>query len=120
MSHAMKMPFFHGVTDRMNDEGDGEKKPVGKSDAGEGSKGDGLHHHEMHEDEGGGFHSKHTDPDGKVTEADHDSYDDAKDHMDVMHGEDSDDGDDQADDSGDDSGDSGDMAKSYGDAADCD
>jgi hypothetical protein len=117
MALARKMPFFHGVTDQMNDEDD--KKPVGKSDAGEGSKGDGFHHHEIHEDEAG-FHSKHTDPDGKETHADHASYQDAKDHMDSMHGEESDD-DSDGNDAGDDSdGDSGDMAKGYGDAADCD
>jgi hypothetical protein len=29
-------------------------------------QGDGMHHHEIHEDEGGGFHSKHTHPDGRV------------------------------------------------------
>lgn len=76
--------------------------------------GDGLHHHEIHEDEGGGYHSKHTHPDGRVEHTDHADYEDARDHMDEMHGhaepdenEDGHDGDMDADD----------IAGSYGRAA---
>lgn len=60
--------------------------------AGEDSKanhsggGDGMHHHEVHEDEGGGYHSKHTHPDGRVEHADHATYDEASDHMDRSFG----------------------------------
>ena len=86
MAHE-RMPFFHGVTDQLPDrEEHGGHEAAPMHDKGE-AKGDGLHHHEIHEDEGGGFHSKHTAPDGKVTHADHATYAEAKDHMDAMHGE---------------------------------
>lgn len=117
----MKMPFFHGVTDRLPDDG-GKQSAAGSddNDAGESqARGDGLHHHELHEDEGGGFHSKHTHPDGKVEQADHSSYDDARDHMNAMHGECDGEGDDaKAGASAEDDFDSDDMAGSYGRAAD--
>ena len=46
--------------------------------------GDGNHHHEivMHDD--GTAHSTHTHPDGQTEEADHGSYDEAKQHMDQV------------------------------------
>lgn len=69
-----------------------EDQDVSSADFGKdgADKGDGLHHHELHEDEGGGYHSKHTHPDGKVEHADHATYEDARDHQDRMfgHGED--------------------------------
>lgn len=40
-------------------------------------QGDGLNHHEIHEMPDGSAHSTHTDPEGKVEEMDHDSYEDA-------------------------------------------
>jgi hypothetical protein len=49
-------------------------------------QGDGLHHHEIHEDEGGGFHSVHTFPDGHTDEADHVDYDEAKAKQDADFG----------------------------------
>jgi hypothetical protein len=48
--------------------------------------GDGLHHAETHEDEGGGYYTKHTHPDGKVEEDTHPTYDDAKDWQDERFG----------------------------------
>lgn len=117
MAHSIKMPFFHGVTDHMNDE---EGRGSGPSvDTHENKQaGDGLHHHEMHEDEGGGYHSKHTHPDGRVEHKDHASYDEAKSHMDAMHGQAESEDQKPGRDPGDDF-DSDDMAGSYGRAADC-
>lgn len=101
-----------------------EKDEIGDSaedfGSGEDSKdnhggGDGMHHHEIHEDEAGGYHSKHTHPDGRVEHADHADYEEAKDHMDRMHGHGEPDGDEGPDDSGE--IDTGDIAGSYGRAA---
>jgi hypothetical protein len=50
-------------------------------------QGDGMHHHELHEREDGSIHSLHTHPDGSKEEMDHDSYSDARDHMDQMMGD---------------------------------
>lgn len=72
-----------------------EKESVHKPMHGEGA-GDGKHHHEMHEDDGGGFTSKHTHPDGHVEHGDHVDYDEAKGHMDKMFGHGSDDGEESA------------------------
>lgn len=69
---------------------DGMSRPHDEEMGGEdhnGSDGDGMHHHEMHEHEDGSYSSKHTHPDGRVTEMTHDDYDSARDHMDDMHGE---------------------------------
>lgn len=80
------------------------------------AKGDGLHHHEIHEDEGGGFHSLHTHPDGHEDHADHASYDEAKDHMDEQFGHEGD-GDEKDDGMGDEGMDDGggeDIAGAYG------
>lgn len=55
-------------------------------------EGDGLHHHTIDEDEGGGFHSKHTHPDGNEDHADHADYDEAKMKMDSDFGHGEDDG----------------------------
>jgi hypothetical protein len=79
------------------------------------AKGDGMHHHEIHEDEGGGYFSKHTHPDGRQENENSPTYEDAKRWQDERfgHGEQ---GDDAADDGNDDSGgdDSmSDMAESY-------
>lgn len=48
--------------------------------------GDGLHHHEIHEDEGGGFHSKHTHPDGTEEHGDHATYEEATADQDAKFG----------------------------------
>jgi hypothetical protein len=96
-----------------------EDQDVGRADFGgkDGkAKGDGLHHHEIHEDEGGGYHSKHTHPDGHQEHEDHASYEDARDHMDETFGHGEADGDDAGDDDG---MDAGDIAGSYGRAAHC-
>jgi hypothetical protein len=93
----------------------------GKDDKGA-SKGDGAHHHELHElpdDEGGGYHSKHTDPEGNETHEDHADYDEAKDHMDKCFGK-SDGGDEEGDEAGSDDMSPEDIAGSYGRAADSD
>ena len=124
MADKMKMPFFHGVTDRMNDEGDMPKKSAAAGDGGAAdgaSAGDGLHHHEMHEDEGGGYHSKHTHPDGRVEHADHASYGEAVSHMHEMHGHSDAESKDEKPgrDPGDDFAGGGGMAENYGRAADC-
>jgi hypothetical protein len=116
------MPFFHGVTDQMDESGDGGRAMPEKNEKKAEMKGDGLHHHEIHEDEGGGFHSKHTFPDGRVEHADHSTYAEARDHMDEMHGEEKgeDAGEDGADDfssGGEADGDADDMAGDYGRAA---
>lgn len=89
--------------------------------------GDGAHHHEIHEipeEEGGGFHSKHTFPDGRVEEGDHDDYEEAKAKQDAdfgCAGEDEESGDDFGGEDGmtGDGEDSGmdNMAQSYGDKA---
>jgi len=83
------MPFFHGVTEHLPEGHEADKAEAEFPEKGDG-KGDGLHHHEIHQDEGGGFHSKHTHPDGRVEHADHASYSEARDHMDQMHGHESD------------------------------
>jgi len=50
------------------------------------AQGDGMHHHTINEDEGGGYHSVHTHPDGREEHEDHVSYDDAKDWADEKFG----------------------------------
>ena len=77
------------------------------------AKGDGLHHHEIHEDEGGGYVSKHTHPDGRVEHGEHTTYEEARDHMDAMHGHEEPDGD-EPDEDGDEGPDVTDIAGSYG------
>lgn len=70
--------FFHGVSD--------QEKPASKPQDGGASKGDGLHHHEIHQlpdEEGGGYHSKHTHPDGSEEHGDHADYAEAKADMDA-------------------------------------
>jgi hypothetical protein len=81
-------------------------------------KGDGLHHHEIHEDEGGGYRSVHTHPDGHKEASDHVTYDEAKDKMDQDFGH----GDGAPEDDGADGDDmsTDDIAGSYGRKADCD
>jgi hypothetical protein len=67
--------------------GNGEPEPEARGIT-EG-KGDGFHHHEIHEHESG-FHSKHTHPDGSVDEGEHGSMEEAMDHAHKMFsGEDS-------------------------------
>jgi hypothetical protein len=87
MAEHMKMPFFHGVTDQLPEHS--RAAGDGAAAAHDGAKGDGLHHHELHEDEGGGYHSKHTHPDGRVEHADHPTYEHAVEHMHEMHGKES-------------------------------
>lgn len=55
-----------------------------------GEQGDGNHHHEIINHDDGTAHSIHTDPDGMKEEADHASYDEARNHMDALmgHGDD--------------------------------
>lgn len=93
-----------------------EDQDVGRADFGKGGKsqGDGLRHHEIHEDEAGGFHSKHTHPDGAVEHDDHATYDEARDHMDSKFDHEEPDGD-EGDGSSD--MDSDDIAGGYGRAA---
>lgn len=118
----MKKMFFHGVDQNEGSdmqEDSAEKSRNGNSDGGD-KGGDGLHHHEIHEDEGGGYHSVHTHPDGNEEHDDHASYEEARDKMDADFGK----GDGAEDDSGD-GGDGGDMstediAGSYGRQASCD
>lgn len=108
----MKMPFFHGVTDREDeDRGRGE----GSSRESHESKqaGDGLHHHENHDDEGGGIHSKHTHPDGRVEHTDHASIEEAHQHEREMRG-DEESRDEEPGRDGNDDFDADDMAGSYG------
>src|SRR5580700_9070056 len=102
-------------------QGDGDPGDQGQMQ----QQGDGLHHHEIHEDEGGGFHSVHTFPDGHQDAADHVDYEEAKAKQDqdfgcgsddAGGGEDGgDDGDSSFADDGEDSGmDSTNIAKAYG------
>ncbi len=98
-----------------------DKHPAGDRDhADKKASGDGLHHHAIDEDEGGGYHSKHTHPDGRVEHEDHTDYDEAKASMDEKfgHGE-PDGGDDMEDGMDDDDDGGGDAASSYNRAA-CD
>ncbi len=117
MSTAQRMPYFHGVSEHLDD---APPPDDGAPDSPAEAQGDGLHHHEMHEDEGGGWHSKHTFPDGREEHADHASYDEAKDHMDDAcgqggdsEGDSEDSGADEGSDYGDDS-EPDDLAGSYG------
>jgi hypothetical protein len=121
----MKIPGYDQAPPAMaSGQGGGDQ-----GDQGQQQQGDGLHHHEIHEDEGGGFHSVHTFPDGRVDAQDHVDYKDAKDKQDADFGcgsqDDAGDGEDGADD-GDssfaDDGEGEDMstdnvAKSYGNKA---
>jgi hypothetical protein len=100
--------FFHGVEKEAVDKKDGE--------GGKETKGDGLHHHEIHEDEGGGYHSKHTHPDGREEHDDHATYDEAVDHMHQKFGHGGGDDGEEDNESGD-GIDPDDMAGSYGRAA---
>jgi hypothetical protein len=117
------MPYFHGVSDHLDDApgGDNEAGDQGGMPEAEQTQGDGLHHHEMHEDEGGGWHSMHTHPDGRQEPGDHTSYEEASDHMDAMCGQGGDDGEDAGDDGAPDDGEMddadsepSDVAGSYG------
>lgn len=104
------MTFFHGA-DRPAEEDDKKK-------AGAAKKGDGMHHHEIDEDEGGGYHSKHTHPDGREEHEDHSTYEEARDHQDRMFGHDEPDGDEGEGEEMSappmESGDASDLAGSYG------
>lgn len=119
----MKIPGYDQPPPEAEMQGEGDP---GAEDQ---SQGDGLHHHEIHEDEGGGFHSLHTFPDGRTDPGDHVDYDEAKSKMDSDFGCGPDDEDDEGgmDDGGgeDDSSFGGDgedsgitnLAKSYGSKA---
>ena len=98
----------------------------GDPNADQQSQGDGLHHHQIDQDEGGGFHSVHTFPDGHQEQADHVDYDEAKSKQDADFGcgpDDAGDGEDGGDDGdtsfADDGEDSGmdNVAASYGNKA---
>lgn len=98
--------FFHGGDQPQEDMQEGPAEAARNG-------GDGMHHHEIHEDEAGGFHSVHTHPDGNEEHGDHASYDEAADDMDAKFGQ----GDDQPEEGGDpdsDFGDSEDIAGAYG------
>lgn len=89
------------------------------NNAGVNAGGDGLHHHQIDEDEGGGYHSVHTNPDGTKEQADHVDYNEAKSAMDDAFGcgDMSDGGDDDSSDAAPsmaDSADMNDIAGSYG------
>lgn len=89
---ALKMPYFHMGHDQMQDDQTDETDkggPMGEDGKADG--GDGMHHHEIHENEGGGYTSKHTGPDGKVIQGDHATYEDAKADMDQACGQGGDD-----------------------------
>lgn len=105
-----KMPFFHMGHDMMNDDQTDETDQGAAEGKGQddGQGGDGFHHHQIDENEGGGYTSKHTGPDGKVTTGDHATYDDAKADMDQCCGQGG--GDDEEDDGND-------VAGHYGRAA---
>ncbi len=105
--------FAHGVG-HIDPERAPKHEPAAAS--GTSGKGDGLHHHEIHEDEGGGFRSKHTHPDGRVEHGEHGTYAEARGHMDQMHGHEEPDGDEDGTSAADDF-DADDMAGSYGRAA---
>ena len=62
-----------------------DSQNLDKGKEGEG-QGDGLHHHEIHEDEAGGYQSLHTFPDGHTQPGDHVDYDEAKADMDQCFG----------------------------------
>lgn len=127
MAPGRDMPYFHMGHDMMQDDQTDENDQgaaEGKGD--DQTKGDGMQHHTIDEDEGGGYRSTHTAPDGTVTNGQHDTYDDAKADMDAQCGQgggddeegmDSPDlgGDDGADMSTEDDGD--DVAGHYGRAA---
>ncbi len=85
--------FFHGA-DQAPPDDRAEAGPMHQEAAG-----DGLHHHEIHQDEGGGYHSIHTHPDGHQEHADHTDYKEASDHMDSSFGEGGDHGGDEQEDS---------------------
>ncbi len=78
--------------------------------------GDGLHHHQIDQDEGGGFHSVHTHPDGRQEPAEHADYQEASDHMDQSFGQSGEQDEPDGDESGSDFGDSDteDVAGAYG------
>ena len=106
--------FFHGAQPDPEAQADGDPGEEAMK-----SEGDGLHHHEIHEDEAGGFHSKHTFPDGREEHDDHADYDEAKSKMDSDFGCESGDNDgDEMDDgsTGEDSPEPEDIAGSYGKA----
>ena len=105
----------------MFDDTEDARPEAGADPADSADAGDGLHHHEIHEDEGGGFHSKHVHPDGREEHEDHVSYDDAKDWQDERFGHGEPEGD-EADSADDGSGgaDMNDIAGSYGRKASCD
>lgn len=90
----------------------------GRQDSGDGggAAGDGRHHHEIHEDEGGGFHSKHTHPDGHEEHEDHATYDDAVNWQHERFGHEEPDGDEgePEDDGGEAAVDGEDIAGTYG------
>jgi hypothetical protein len=87
------MPPFGGQIkftpgpDKKKSEGHDADPADQKEHAGEEhGKGDGFHHHEIHEHESG-LHSKHTHPDGQEEHADHGDYDEAKAEMDRHFGQ---------------------------------
>jgi hypothetical protein len=82
-------------------------------------QGDGMHHHTIDEDEGGGYHSVHTHPNGHEDHDDHTTYEEARDKMDQDFGKGE--GDDDKDGGESSVGDmnASDIAGSYGRAADC-
>lgn len=93
--------FFHGAQQDPSGSADNGDQMAPPADPGmEQQQGDGLHHHTIDQDEGGGFHSTHTFPDGHQDQADHVDYDDAKAKQDSDFGQ-------GEQDAGDDGGDDG-------------
>ncbi len=114
MLTSERKPFFHGANRGAVGQDDDKAGDEGKS------KGDGLHHHEIHEDEGGAYHSVHTHPDGRKEHDEHATYEEAKSNMDAKfgHGEEESPDDGSGNEGGGDM-DADDVAGAYGRAGSC-
>lgn len=73
-------PGGHGSDGRTKDAEEARDQHRHAGEDGKDGKGDGFHHHEIHEHEDG-FSSKHTHPDGHAEPGEHDTYEDAVQHM---------------------------------------
>jgi hypothetical protein len=65
----------------MNPEDDPTMDDAPGAEGAQTEQGDGLHHHKIDQDEGGGYHSVHTFPDGQQAPDDHVDLKDATDAM---------------------------------------
>lgn len=85
MKFGGNLNLAHRAEDKKKPVSSGHSDGDGRDDGASG-KGDGFHHHEIHENESG-FHSRHTHPDGQEEHADHASYQEAEDHMRAQMGQ---------------------------------